>query len=326
MLRENVKANEVGKVIENERLLYPPEDFGSRREYHAFTRGFILNEVFRRVSPGGVTIGEYLDAMRSDLDADVFIGTPLKEQERMASVTFWSRSRSLYLSLLPDFLDRRMRLTPAQVFSLNRAVRSTGAPAGRANPVPWFEPRRVMRLADSVELTKHPAYLSGEVPSSSGVCSARGMAKLARQMVAVAQTSPTVMSWETRRLMHSAEKSAPDFCLHNISEGISPTAVTQGGVNHFLGGQLGAEDIPVVRNLREGFYGWHGYGGSVLQWLPPTGLYSSSDSYAISDEGVAFAYVPTLWAWYDSANIQGAELQSEVVKCIKKRKKSAQQN
>ncbi len=38
-----------------------------------------------------------------------------------------------------------------------------------------------------------------------------------------------------------------------------------------------------VRRARRGFYGWQGFGGSVLQWR--------------HDLGISFAYVPTLLTW-----------------------------
>ena len=40
--------------------MFPPESFNSTREYHAATRGYILNEIFRRVEPSGRTMGEFL--------------------------------------------------------------------------------------------------------------------------------------------------------------------------------------------------------------------------------------------------------------------------
>ena len=40
--------------------MFPPESFNSTREYHAVTRGYILNEIFRRVEPSGRTMGEFL--------------------------------------------------------------------------------------------------------------------------------------------------------------------------------------------------------------------------------------------------------------------------
>ncbi len=57
---ESIKANYIGKIVEDEKPVYPPEKAGTRRHYHAITRGLILNEIFRRVDPEKRTIGEFL--------------------------------------------------------------------------------------------------------------------------------------------------------------------------------------------------------------------------------------------------------------------------
>lgn len=49
VLRENIKQNSVGKVIEEEGLVFPHEDLKTKRSYHGVSRGYILNEVFRYV-------------------------------------------------------------------------------------------------------------------------------------------------------------------------------------------------------------------------------------------------------------------------------------
>ncbi len=38
LLRENIRRNEVGKMLEQEFQAFPPDSFGSRREYHPFSR------------------------------------------------------------------------------------------------------------------------------------------------------------------------------------------------------------------------------------------------------------------------------------------------
>ncbi len=43
-----------------------------------------------------------------------------------------------------------------------------------------------------------------------------------------------------------------------------------------------------TRQVRKGFYGFQGLGGSVLQWKP-----DEDEEFSIS-----FAYAPTLLAWY----------------------------
>ena len=54
---ENIKKNAIGSILEKEQCRYPE---GQKREYHAITRGWVANEIFRRVDPAGRTIGEYL--------------------------------------------------------------------------------------------------------------------------------------------------------------------------------------------------------------------------------------------------------------------------
>ena len=44
-LTENLKLNSVGEIIERQKQVFPPEWLGSRRDYHALTRGLIVNEV-----------------------------------------------------------------------------------------------------------------------------------------------------------------------------------------------------------------------------------------------------------------------------------------
>ena len=46
--RENLKNNRVGVVIERQAARFRKSS-GSRREYHAITRGWVVNELFRRV-------------------------------------------------------------------------------------------------------------------------------------------------------------------------------------------------------------------------------------------------------------------------------------
>ena len=63
---EEIKQNTFGKIIEqdspfyytNEKQANPAEV--EERVYHAFTRDFLTNEIFRRVEPSGMTMAEYM--------------------------------------------------------------------------------------------------------------------------------------------------------------------------------------------------------------------------------------------------------------------------
>ena len=72
-LRENIRNNAVGSLFEKEELHFPSAEV--KRDYHAITRGWIANEIFRRVDPKKRTIGEYLlEEVSGPLNADVHIG------------------------------------------------------------------------------------------------------------------------------------------------------------------------------------------------------------------------------------------------------------
>ena len=63
----------MGRIIEGQKQHRSIET--GPREYHAMTRGWIANEVFRRVDLAGRTIGEYLaEEISGPLQADVVVG------------------------------------------------------------------------------------------------------------------------------------------------------------------------------------------------------------------------------------------------------------
>ena len=53
-----IKKNKVGEVIENTHSFKKPD---TDRTYHAMTRDWITNEIFRRVEPQGRTMAEYFE-------------------------------------------------------------------------------------------------------------------------------------------------------------------------------------------------------------------------------------------------------------------------
>ena len=57
-LTENIKKNFIGKCIENTPM-YPRRTPTCNRIYHAISRDWITNEIFRRVEPRNRTMGEY---------------------------------------------------------------------------------------------------------------------------------------------------------------------------------------------------------------------------------------------------------------------------
>ena len=69
-------------ALEKQQPLWPP---GTAHGYHARTFGFLLDELVRRLA--GVTMSEYWRTEFADpLELDVWIGLPVSEQERAATV------------------------------------------------------------------------------------------------------------------------------------------------------------------------------------------------------------------------------------------------
>ena len=60
---ELIKKNEIGELIEKQPLHFPKykdSNVDSKSEYHAITRGLILNELIRRIDPKKRTMGEII--------------------------------------------------------------------------------------------------------------------------------------------------------------------------------------------------------------------------------------------------------------------------
>ena len=107
LLPASLKKNEIGRLIEAHDQKFRPS--GKRREYHALTRGWIVNEVFRRMDPRGRTIGEYLrQELSRPLSADVVIGLEEFELDRRSLLSVPKPSRWFTESLKPRFLNRRI--------------------------------------------------------------------------------------------------------------------------------------------------------------------------------------------------------------------------
>ena len=104
---ENIHNNNVAKIIEDEELSFPPGEYRCcyflfnssnamlwRREYHAFSRGFILQEVFRRAEPDNKTLGQFLgENVFTKLGVGVHMGVSpeLQQSLRIADCVALSR-------------------------------------------------------------------------------------------------------------------------------------------------------------------------------------------------------------------------------------------
>jgi CubicO group peptidase (beta-lactamase class C family) len=291
LFTENIKQNSVGRIIEDHAQTYV-ESNGNKREYHAITRGWIVNEVFRRVDPAGRTIGEFLrESISGPLDADAVIGVPEREMERVSRVTALGLGYQFLESLKPRFLGRGIVHNIFQI--LGRLIRLIPAilRGKRAGAPPPFTGM------NGIGIFNEPAFAMGETPSANASCSARGLAKIAAMMSAGGKWEGTeYLSEQAWTAMHANPVKAD-------MGGLLTTRFTQGGVDSFAACNQGCSGLERAFNEgREGFYGWMGFGGSIFQWHPQL--------------DIGFAFVPTSLHVLDFFNERGKAYQAETLNCI----------
>ena len=286
-----LKQNSVGRVLEAQSLRLPRA--GSPREYHAVTRGWIANEIFRRIEPGRRTMGEFLREQISEpLGIDVYFDISADEARRLSRVQPRGLMSQLLDSFVPGSQARRIGLTPFEL--LKRARRVLAAVSGDRRPVLAVPLKGIdtegLRVFDS------PEYLQAQIPSAGAKCSARGLAKLAAAMANGGQIQgQTVLGRSAMEAVHADPVERSMTIMQN--------SFTQGGLAQFKESDAAKGPLEAgVSAGRGGFYGWFGLGGSVFQWHPK--------------HRIGFAYVPTALNPIDVFNERGKSYQKEILRCV----------
>lgn len=293
LLMENIKQNHVGRVIEAHTQKFRKGD-GSRREYHAITRGWIVNEIFRRIDPAGRTIGEFLrEDISERLEVDAVIGASESDLKRTSKVSPLGFFFQLLESLKPKFLKRRIERNIFQILGLILRI----IPAIRNRSTVGAPPP--VKGTGRMDYFNDPLFSKGETPSANAKCTARGLAKIAAMMSLGGRWNGTeYLNKEAWQAMHEAPIEA--------DMGTFSTTFTQGGVALFAKPPPSGSKLDKAFNIgREGFFGWMGLGGSIFQWHP--------------EHEIGFGYVPTSLNVLDFVNERGKAYQAEVVSCIERR-------
>ena len=290
LLTKNIKLNRVGTIVESQTPKFRSGQ-RSRREYHAITRGWILNELFRRVDPASRTIGEFLsEDISTPLAADAFIGVKEADLVRISKVTSLGIGFQLFQSLKPRFLGRQITHSLVQILGrLVRMIPSMRHATTRGAPPPCKDMK-------GLGFFNQPIAAMGETPSATANCSARGLARIAAMMSAGGE-------WEHKEYLSAEAWAAMHDDPIEAEMGFATTAFTQGGVNLFK--EVDSDRPRLVREFnvgREGFVGWMGLGGSIFQWHP--------------ENQIGFAFVPTSLHVLDMLNERGKVYQAEVLLCV----------
>ena len=275
-------------MIEGHTQRFPGGDDG-RREYHAVTRGWIVNEIFRRVDPAGRTIGEFMaEQIAAPLGADVYLGVEDEHLQRIVGLHTFDAGFYLRESFKPRSRRRIDRSAAQFLPMLGMLTRSLRRSTTRGGPPPIAGLGGLRNFTD-------PDIARGEVPSANGHCSARGLARVAAALAAGGRLDGVeVLDERGWQGLHSEPVTA--------RMGFA-TTFTQGGVAHFNMPAGPASYAERSLNAgREGFYGWMGLGGSVFQWHPQL--------------NIGFGYVPTSLAVTDLFNERAKRYQAEVLRCL----------
>ncbi|KRX10172.1 Beta-lactamase/transpeptidase-like protein [Pseudocohnilembus persalinus] len=267
--RESIKQNVIGEIIEKQS---PKWGKKSTREYHAGTRGYILNEIVRRVDPQQRTIGEILKQEFTDkIDADIYIGVPKEKMKQCVDLIFSISTNPLWAyahSIWPNRFGAKVIVNPFIQMILHY----------------WTN------LTKKIDFNSE-SLRTGEAPSFNGQGSARGLAKLGNLLVQNGKLNgKQFISQKTLDEFHSE----PIQKFDNMTRSIT---------NFNKGGNCLYDENHNNRASfdKDGFVGWQGMGGSVMNWQPK--------------KQIAFSYVPNLMDT-DMQNVKGFRLRAQLVKII----------
>ena len=287
-----LKQNAVGQVLEQHPLRFAGAS-GSPREYHAITRGWIANEIFRRVEPTGRTMGEFLrDEVSLPLGIDVYFDVTDDQAGNICRVQARRWGAQLLDSFAPGSQSRSIGLTPTEMLTrMCRILPSVRRLRRMQKPTPMTGMREeLFGTFDSAP------WLPAQVPSAGAKCSARGLAKLAAAMANGGAINGQQVLGETG---HAALHADPVVRKMTIMD----NRFTQAGLALFRDADAAKGPLEAGISLgRDGFYGWMGLGGSVFQWHP--------------QKRIGFAYVPTALNPIDLFNERGKSYQQAIVQCL----------
>ena len=292
LLTHRIKDNALGTRIEQH-----PQHFRNQerttREYHALTRGWIANELFRRTDPQGRTIGEFVQQEISQpLDLDLAVGVTEEQYQRRIPITPMPPLKHLLATFRPKIFGRRVRHNSIQLFSrLFMLIKSLFRGKTKKWPTPILGMTGISFFNDK-------QLAMGETPSANTSASARALAKVAAAMAAGGTIDEhMILSPQAWERLHEAP-------LQATMGGFLPCSFTQGGVAHYESAGSHSNWLQRAFNQgREGFYGWMGLGGSLFQWNP--------------EQNVGFAFVPTSLHMLDLLNERGKCYQAEVLHCVR---------
>uniref|UniRef100_A0A0N5BCU9 Beta-lactamase domain-containing protein n=1 Tax=Strongyloides papillosus TaxID=174720 RepID=A0A0N5BCU9_STREA len=191
-LNDLMDDDKISKAIEEAEPLWP---IGSGTAYHAITRGFILNQIVRRVT--GKNIGVYLkENIVKDIEyPEFYIGLPKEINEKVARVTNPHVIESIY-----EWASRPL----AFLNIMYNYVRHNKVADIASN---YPEPLAIMK---NYSPYNNPKVYKLEVPSANGIGTSRGLSSLLSHFITSNLITPRV-----KKIIENPLKLVDDKVLLN---------------------------------------------------------------------------------------------------------------
>jgi len=297
LLPHKLASGRVAAILAKQAPIYP---LTTPREYHNLTAGWVINEVFRRQSPGNVTVGSWLDTeIAKPLDIDVFMPVPQQIMPRVKNLTAFSKNMAIFQSMLPNILGGQLDHNIIVFAKILQSFQKRFLEEDKRGYAPDFpdmdpgmDPGQFITSFFNSSL-----WRQGESPHGNVHASARGLGKLAAAMSNGGTLGEIeILSQEGWNHLHGNPIVNVDATMSDCR-----TEFTQSGVNMYNDYPDDVMGERILKSGRNGFVGWMGFGGSVMQWHPRLNL--------------GFGYTCTLLTWWDLANTKARKLQKETVRC-----------
>eukprot|EP00088_Acartia_fossae_P070198 TRINITY_DN9335_c0_g1_i12.p1 TRINITY_DN9335_c0_g1~~TRINITY_DN9335_c0_g1_i12.p1 ORF type:complete len:450 (-),score=110.23 TRINITY_DN9335_c0_g1_i12:326-1675(-) len=302
LLKDHLHKGTVASLIANNKQTFPDS---TPREYHNLTGGWIINEVVRKATPDNVTLGTYIRReFYKKHNVDVHLGLTKEELARTHPLKAMTVTKAVLQSLIPNAFGGEVEHNIFVFGKILNSFKKKFMEVEKRGFAPMFagQSQQGDPGKSIPEFFNSSVWREGESPAGSVHASARALAKLAAAMSMGGKVEGgeviTPGAWS---LLH-----ANPVCRPDAQFGMARTEFTQGGVNMYKDYEDDTMKERLMKSGRDGFVGWKGMGGSVIQWHPKL--------------QIGFGYACTFLTWWDMVNTKARKMQKEVKSCVQRAK------
>ena len=237
-------GSRLAQLVEQSEPAWSPE---SKRCYHGQSRGWIVNELVRRVDPHGRTVGRLLRECVTDplgLSETMWLGIPGSMQPTLPLVSLHEQPR--FQTLCSLILPAVLGLNPKIANQLKYLGKDSFAAKRWINKSVAYKPQP----GEGPGCANAPFFLEFESPSANVNTNARSLAAVFSKITKLLSSN----------VLKAACETTPE-CL-DVGIGVRTEFCHGGWAKNFFG------FYPKTHNFGSGWFGWTGWGGSVIQFHP----------------------------------------------------------